>query len=175
MRACGQRSERTAEAYRTRAFERLALEKIHEDPSVEILEDEWSTFFGKTDELQIYQAGEVGGRQLPSQACLLIQSGRSIGFFLKSTEVRICGPRCHGRARVRRQRGLATIKPQVEREVGKDQDASYAAFPDAFNAAVAAPGAAPGESRDEPVLPGWSDAQNAFPSRSLCRCSRDPP
>lgn len=47
MRACGHRSEKTAEAYRTRAFEMLSLEKIHEDLKADILDEEWEVFFGQ--------------------------------------------------------------------------------------------------------------------------------
>jgi hypothetical protein len=46
MRACGHRSEKTAEAYRTRAFERLALDRIHENLAADILDAEWKEFFG---------------------------------------------------------------------------------------------------------------------------------
>lgn len=49
MRACGQRSEKTAEAYRTRAFELLSLERIHEDLAADILDEEWEVFFGQPD------------------------------------------------------------------------------------------------------------------------------
>jgi hypothetical protein len=49
MRACGQRSEKTAEAYRTRAFEMLSLERIHEDLAADILDEEWEVFFGCSD------------------------------------------------------------------------------------------------------------------------------
>lgn len=45
MKACGHRSERTAEAYRTAAFERLALEKVHDDLSCNFSDDEWREFF----------------------------------------------------------------------------------------------------------------------------------
>lgn len=45
MRACGQRSERTAEAYRTRAFQMLAVEKAHADMVGEITDAEWKEFF----------------------------------------------------------------------------------------------------------------------------------
>lgn len=47
MRACGHRSEKTAEAYRTRAYEYLALERIHRDQAADILDEEWEEFFGK--------------------------------------------------------------------------------------------------------------------------------
>ncbi|PVH28241.1 hypothetical protein DDE20_14165 [Pararhodobacter oceanensis] len=46
MRACGHRSEKTAEAYRTRAFEYLALDRIHQDQAADILDAEWEEFFG---------------------------------------------------------------------------------------------------------------------------------
>lgn len=49
MRACGQRSEKTAEAYRTRAFEMLSLERIHEDLTADILDEEWELFFGRLE------------------------------------------------------------------------------------------------------------------------------
>lgn len=45
MRACGQRSEKTAEAYRTRAFQMLAIEKAHADMVGEITDAEWRDFF----------------------------------------------------------------------------------------------------------------------------------
>lgn len=50
MRACGQRSEKTAEAYRTRAFEMLSLERIHEDLAADILDEEWEIFFGRQED-----------------------------------------------------------------------------------------------------------------------------
>lgn len=46
MRACGQRSEKTAEVYRTRAFQMLAIEKAHADFMCEITDAEWTEFFG---------------------------------------------------------------------------------------------------------------------------------
>ncbi|QUS37405.1 hypothetical protein [Falsirhodobacter algicola] len=46
MRACGQRSEKTAEAYRTRAFQMLAIERAHADFIGEITDAEWKEFFG---------------------------------------------------------------------------------------------------------------------------------
>lgn len=46
MRACGQRSERTAEAYRTRAFEMLTRERAHSDMAGAIMDAEWREFFG---------------------------------------------------------------------------------------------------------------------------------
>lgn len=49
MRACGHRSEKTAEAYRTRAFEMLSLERIHEDLTADILDEEWEFFFGRSE------------------------------------------------------------------------------------------------------------------------------
>ncbi|MCV2446903.1 hypothetical protein [Paracoccus sp. DMF] len=45
MRACGQRGEKTAEAYRTRAFQMLAVEKAHTDMVGEITDAEWREFF----------------------------------------------------------------------------------------------------------------------------------
>lgn len=45
MRACDQRSEKTAEAYRTRVFEKLALEKAHADMAGTITDAEWNEFF----------------------------------------------------------------------------------------------------------------------------------
>lgn len=50
MRACGQRGERTAEAYRTRAFQMLAVEKAHADMAGEISDAEWREFFANVDE-----------------------------------------------------------------------------------------------------------------------------
>jgi len=46
MLACGHRSEKTAEHYRTLAYERLALERIHADMAADISEQEWAEFFG---------------------------------------------------------------------------------------------------------------------------------
>jgi hypothetical protein len=46
MRACGQRSERTAEAYRTRAFEMLTRERAHSDMAGAIMDAEFQEFFG---------------------------------------------------------------------------------------------------------------------------------
>lgn len=47
MAACDHRSERTAEAYRTRAFELLALEQLQNQRAAEILDAEWREFFGE--------------------------------------------------------------------------------------------------------------------------------
>lgn len=47
MRACGHRSEKTAEHYRTRAFEMLSLEKTHQDLQSSISEVEWKQYFGQ--------------------------------------------------------------------------------------------------------------------------------
>lgn len=47
MRACDHRSEKTAEAYRTRAFDFLSLERTHDDFRANILDEEWNDFFGK--------------------------------------------------------------------------------------------------------------------------------
>lgn len=57
MRACGHRSEKTAEAYRTRAFERLALERIHQDLVADILDEEWKHFFGKPAATNVVDLG----------------------------------------------------------------------------------------------------------------------
>jgi hypothetical protein len=46
MRACDHRSEKTAEAYRTRAFELLSLERIHDDLAADFTDQEWNEFFG---------------------------------------------------------------------------------------------------------------------------------
>lgn len=45
MRACGHRSEKTAEYYRTLAYERLALERIHAEAAADISDQEWTEFF----------------------------------------------------------------------------------------------------------------------------------
>ncbi|TDE35550.1 hypothetical protein [Antarcticimicrobium sediminis] len=45
MRACGQRSEKTAEAYRTRAFQMLSINRGHTDMIGEITQEEWEAFF----------------------------------------------------------------------------------------------------------------------------------
>lgn len=45
MRACGQRSEKTAEAYRTRAFQMLSIDRGHTDMIGEITQEEWEAFF----------------------------------------------------------------------------------------------------------------------------------
>lgn len=47
MRACDHRSEKTAEHYRTQAFELLSLERIHNDVVADILDEEWQIFFGR--------------------------------------------------------------------------------------------------------------------------------
>lgn len=48
MRACDHRSEKTAEAYRTRAFEPLSLEHIHKELVADFTDQEWQEFFGST-------------------------------------------------------------------------------------------------------------------------------
>ncbi|WP_157403990.1 hypothetical protein [Paracoccus sp. N5] len=45
LRACGQRNEKTAESYRTRAFQMLAVDKAHADMMGEITDAEWKEFF----------------------------------------------------------------------------------------------------------------------------------
>ncbi|WP_417809552.1 hypothetical protein [Thioclava sp.] len=45
--ACGQRSEKTAEAYRTRAFKLLTIKKAHSDAIGEITDAEWKAYFGE--------------------------------------------------------------------------------------------------------------------------------
>ncbi len=45
MRACGQRSEKTAEFYRTRAYELAVMKQVHEGMLSGITEDEWAAHF----------------------------------------------------------------------------------------------------------------------------------
>ena len=45
MRACGQRSEKTAEFYRTRAYELAVMKQVHANMLSGITEDEWAAHF----------------------------------------------------------------------------------------------------------------------------------
>ncbi|MEX1662155.1 hypothetical protein AB4874_10920 [Thioclava sp. 15-R06ZXC-3] len=45
MRACDHRSERTAEFYRTQAFQKLSIERIHADTRSRIFDAEWKEYF----------------------------------------------------------------------------------------------------------------------------------
>jgi len=45
MRACGQRSEKTAEFYRTRAYDLAMVKRVHDNMLAGITEDEWQTYF----------------------------------------------------------------------------------------------------------------------------------